>query len=436
MKRGALLLFFIVLLHGEEPRWQPIAHGDENTPETAAWIIRHDPARAAEVGRRALTRTWSASEGASPPQAARVLSQQKPPQLGFFPSCTLCHQQYFGAGPVVSFGTTETLRTPHLWGAGIKDSLAHTIAEQLITHHDKNNDHYLERHELTGRLLVNTGVDQTLDFGAGDDRNADGFPDSDPVIAWQFYDDTKRVVVGGHWQQVSVHYARPFIQAFGSHPRTGGMTTLRGAIIGAFALHAGLQTYDPTFGAAFYANQPRGIMGIIQPHFGALPDLGVMHRNDHRAGDDADRDGIRQELTAGDIDIAEYFLSTLPPPHFSARDDDAGMKLFQTFGCASCHTPHWNIGDVSTRGIFSDFRSHQLSDNPTQPRLRTPALWGSASQLLFGHDGAAPTFDAIILQHAGEATHSRQQYENASPDQQRVLRAFLADLRLQPEPIR
>jgi Di-haem oxidoreductase, putative peroxidase len=421
-----LIMFGAGIIYGEEPRWQNIPRGNELTPSTAAWFIHHEPEIAVELGRRALTRTWSAREGASPPQAARVLSHEKPPQLGFFPSCTLCHQGNFASGPVVSFGTADNLRTPHLWGVGAKDYVANSIAQQIMTQLDDNKNNVLERSELSGRLLINNGMGQQLDFGSAEDRNSDGIPDSDPVIAWQFFDEVGNVITGGNWRHVQVTSTRPFIQAFGSRPRAGGMTTLRSTIIGAFALHAGLQTYDPIFMSKF----PLGITGIPQPQLGVLPDMGVWRGYEQTMGDDADRDGIAQELITGDIDVAEYFLSTFPAPEYSVRDDDPGLALFYAFDCATCHVPHWQVGNFSARGIFTDFRSHQVSDDPTQPRLRTAALWGIAEHKQFGHDGSAKTLDTIIRRHAGDAQHSRMRYESVTTDQQQEIITFLQRMTL------
>jgi hypothetical protein len=61
--------------------------------------------------------------------------------------------------------------------------------------------------------------------------------------------------------------------------------------------------------------------------------------------DDPDRDGYAEELSEGDLDLAEWYLMNHPSPARGKMIPEvaAGEKLFTTIGCAKCHTPDWHL---------------------------------------------------------------------------------------------
>jgi len=61
--------------------------------------------------------------------------------------------------------------------------------------------------------------------------------------------------------------------------------------------------------------------------------------------DDPDRDGYCEEITEGDLDVAEWYLLNHPAPARGrvTKDVVAGEKLFHKIACASCHVPDWHL---------------------------------------------------------------------------------------------
>jgi hypothetical protein len=165
-----------------------------------------------------------------------------------------------------------------------------------------------------------------------------------------------------------------------------------------------------------------------------------------------------------------------------------GERLFARIGCASCHTPDWQIrradpanpdytrrypgdrrffdlethtdgqgelvgrlrlladrrgsrwvprrGAFTIRGLYSDLRYHDLGpacrqmqyDGSTLTRFRTPPLWGVGSTAPYGHDGAALSLEAILRRHGGEAEAVTARYRALRPEEREAVIAFLNSL--------
>ncbi|QVL32471.1 thiol oxidoreductase-like protein [Telmatocola sphagniphila] len=148
------------------------------------------------------------------------------------------------------------------------------------------------------------------------------------------------------------------------------------------------------------------------------------------------------------------FVATLPKPiekmpETAKAADSAilGKKMFKSIGCAVCHLE--DIGGV--RGIFTDFLLHKLEDplpsggdgyGPKRPELpplppdmpepsewKTPALWGVADSAPYMHDGTAPTLQAAIFKHGGDAKVVREAYKTLKADEQQAVLDFLGTLK-------
>ncbi|MCI0651356.1 MAG: hypothetical protein L0Z55_05690 [Planctomycetes bacterium] len=208
------------------------------------------------------------------------------------------------------------------------------------------------------------------------------------------------------------------------------------------------------------------------------------------AGTDADNDGVRDELTVGDITAATAFQATLPVPGVVLPlDPEAlaavvnGSELFDAIGCASCHlrtlkledpvftdpnslNPPGNLRpeDVSnpleidltletpqprlTREVdgsvlvplFSDLKRHDMGeelDNEVVVQAGVPTgkwitrkLWGFANEPPYLHHGRALLISEAILAHGGEAELARQEFEELSSSNQADLIEFLKTLQL------
>ncbi len=451
-RTGVLVLIISAVvaadLQPQLPR-ERLPRGDVQTIGSAAWLIAHQPTVAAARGRALFQRSFTAADGASQPSAALVLSAAKPTRLDFAPSCIQCHNIPFGepgAGATTVRDAITTRSTPHLFGAGQLDRLAAAISVRLLASVDANGDGTVTRDEAHGAAEIDAGSGQRVDFGSFADADGDGRPDLDPALVVWFVAADGHRIVGGDLLHQEVNGYRFALRAFGAGeaPHATAGTTLRAAIVGACALHAGLQAQDPVLHARPEDGGWAGIgaAGVRQVDAGALADLGVNRDPSGWSLDDPDHDGVCAELVDGDIDLIEWFLSTYPAPteHRAAPGFSAGWTRFTAIGCAACHVPTWQVGALSVDGLYSDLRSHDLgaafhelqADGSQLTRFRTTPLWGVAHSAPYGHDGASSDLDTVIRRHGGEAAASVASYVAASGDQRGELLDFLRCLVLTP----
>ena len=112
-----------------------------------------------------------------------------------------------------------------------------------------------------------------------------------------------------------------------------------------------------------------------------------------------------------------------------------GAAHFEAIGCASCH-PSDRFESLS-RPAFTDLLLHDVqapdfkgvSDAELDHRLfRTPPMWALAGTAPYWHDGRAPTIEAALLSHHGEAEASREAYLELSDAERVQLLDFLRGL--------
>ncbi len=156
-------------------------------------------------------------------------------------------------------------------------------------------------------------------------------------------------------------------------------------------------------------------------------------------------DAVDPATGRGDIDRAADFMRLLAPPGRlpATPSADAGEVLFARIGCAACHQPTMQTGaspiaalDRKTVALYSDLLLHDmgtLGDGIAQAaagthEMRTAPLWGLRARAPLLHDGRAPSLDAAIRAHEGEAARVRDRYLFLTPGQQRDLREFLGGL--------
>jgi CxxC motif-containing protein (DUF1111 family) len=150
--------------------------------------------------------------------------------------------------------------------------------------------------------------------------------------------------------------------------------------------------------------------------------------------------------------ITAYVASLNRPEERLPQDNDmrawahGGKQLFDKIGCASCHTP--TLGSIE--GIYSDLLLHRMGeelkgtgsyngppppsespsdDSPRSDEWRTPPLWGVADSAPYLHDGRAPTLEAAIKMHGGQARRAANQFSLLSETERAQVIAFLKTLR-------
>jgi CxxC motif-containing protein (DUF1111 family) len=184
----------------------------------------------------------------------------------------------------------------------------------------------------------------------------------------------------------------------------------------------------------------------------------------------------------------EFYLLNYFKPGLGRQTADtaAGLDLFKSIGCATCHVPGFilnqdrRVADVRTNfdparandvfnrfyaearprfttrddgsglptlkeptlatfrveNIFTDFKRHDLGpnfhernfDGSVTAQFLTTALWGVGSTAPYGHDGRSPTLEDVILRHGGEAQAQRDAFAQLPDGQRGQIVAFLGSL--------
>jgi CxxC motif-containing protein (DUF1111 family) len=163
--------------------------------------------------------------------------------------------------------------------------------------------------------------------------------------------------------------------------------------------------------------------------------------------------GGSPELTDDRLAAVTFYGRTLSVPAMRDVDDadvQDGAELFESFGCASCHTPTVTTGQSDIAALsdqeihpYTDLLLHDLGPGLTDGRpdfeatateWRTPPLWGlglvddvNDGRFLL-HDGRAATFEEAILWHGGEGEKAAEAFRTAGAEERARLVAFLEAL--------
>jgi CxxC motif-containing protein (DUF1111 family) len=149
------------------------------------------------------------------------------------------------------------------------------------------------------------------------------------------------------------------------------------------------------------------------------------------------------------------FMRLLAPPTPStttpggATSITNGRNLFNSIGCAVCHTATLTSSSSSltssltnaNANLFSDIEIHHmgttLADNVSQggaggDQFRTAPLWGAGQRIFFLHDGRTKDLVAAILAHNANGSEANGPsftfFENLSTGQQQDILNFLRSL--------
>lgn len=160
------------------------------------------------------------------------------------------------------------------------------------------------------------------------------------------------------------------------------------------------------------------------------------------------------ELTATELDRMTKYVALLGVGARRNLDDNAalqGENLFNSIGCADCHTPtqttgsHHPLAELRNQTIhsFTDLLLHDMGtgladnmgeDGATGAEWRTPPLWnigltaGVSGGEAYLHDGRAQTLEEAILWHGGEGEASKEAFRTLSSSQRNALIEFLQSL--------
>ena len=146
--------------------------------------------------------------------------------------------------------------------------------------------------------------------------------------------------------------------------------------------------------------------------------------------------------------LVTYIRNQRLRPIEITADKQMGFDLFNSIGCAACHTPRPYKGDKKRTVVYSDLLVHDMGKNlastlPANSGLggdvsgrewRTPPLWGInrsvASRLkpAYLHDGRAETIEQAILWHGGEAYKAKSKFANLPVEHRKILLDFIKGL--------
>ncbi len=438
--------------------------GDIDTEWSSEYVIARDPVRAIRRGRQIFQRKFTLDQGQGPRVDATSSGDiMTNPALGagLSDSCASCHGRPRGSA---GFGGDVATRpdsrnAPHLFGIGLREMIGDEMTTDLRTERARASQQAVATHQPVTYPLsskrVAFGSITALPDGTFDTSHVDGV-NADLRV-------------------------RPFFA-------DGREYSVRAFAVGAFNDEMGLQSPDPVLCAASDPVDPERTVSPAGMVFDPALDS-VKRPPTCDPADDADHDGVADELDPALLDYTEMYLLNYFRPatgKTTARTDE-GLALMRAAGCTACHVQNFDlahdrrVADADTRydadrgifnhlyatvtplydtvrdagahpkltprsghftvpDIFTDFKRHDLGphfhernyDGSVHTEFMTAPLWGVGSKAPYGHDGRSVTLDDVILRHGGEAEASKAAYVALGDDNQHKILEFLGTLLLFP----
>ena len=163
--------------------------------------------------------------------------------------------------------------------------------------------------------------------------------------------------------------------------------------------------------------------------------------------------GGSPEIEENRLGMVTIYMRTLSVPAMRDAETEqvrSGARLFEEFGCASCHTVTHQTGVTDIAALseqtihpYTDLLLHDMGEGLADGRedfgasgreWRTPPLWGIGlideinGERFLLHDGRARTLAEAILWHGGEGEASKEAFRLADAEQRADLVAFLEAL--------
>jgi CxxC motif-containing protein (DUF1111 family) len=158
--------------------------------------------------------------------------------------------------------------------------------------------------------------------------------------------------------------------------------------------------------------------------------------------------GTVSEMSTDLLNFAAFMRMSAPPtpapPTSSIRN---GASLFNSVGCALCHSPSLTTGPALITGMsnipynpYSDFALHHMGQNLSDgthqgaagpDQFRTAPLWGLGQRLFFLHDGRTGDLIQAIEAHNSQGSEANmvvRKYNKLKTSQLQDLLNFLRSL--------
>jgi len=392
------------------PRVRAVHSDDVKDEGATAYLTKVDPWLGYQRGRELFLREFSLADGVfgEPGRpAGRVLEDQtsKIMTRDHVASCALCHNVPFrdgGAGATMFKNGGTGRNTPHVFGSGLIEMIGWQVRLKMLEKGDTNRNGFIDKgesenvHAVVENLpLSENGEKAKIDFGTFGDLDGDGKPDLNTVcFVWYVDKDGKRIPWARSLKDEGVAGYNFEVQVFGwGHGRAtlaGRVpitSTLRAFSAQAADNHQGLQAYDPTAN-----DEPKNdgmalvsLPGAPQFFSGSTRDRGLVKDQFGISQDDPDRDGVKEELTEGDMDLIEFYQLNHPSPAETALTPmrHRGKELLTSAGCTACHVPDWKLEADNRKD--SDYTHRYLGDrryfnldvepNPITGKLEGKLQW-------------------------------------------------------------
>ena len=157
--------------------------------------------------------------------------------------------------------------------------------------------------------------------------------------------------------------------------------------------------------------------------------------------------GTTSDVSSDVVNFAAFMRFLAPPtPAPATPSTTHGLAVFNTVGCASCHSPSLTTGPSPftplnnvTFNPYSDIAVHNMGDladgvpqgTAAGDEFRTSPLWGVGQRLFFLHDGRTSNIVAAIQAHFGVGSEANAAVVNLAaqtPSSQQDLVNFLRSL--------
>jgi CxxC motif-containing protein (DUF1111 family) len=172
-----------------------------------------------------------------------------------------------------------------------------------------------------------------------------------------------------------------------------------------------------------FPNERSAVAGCV---FNTTPeDHTNILNNNHNSSNFGTTIGTASEMSSDVVNFALFARLTAPPtPAPPTQSTINGSNLFNSIGCALCHSPSVTSAASNLTGMsnvayfpYSDFALHHmgasLADGINQgaagpDEFRTAPLWGLGQRLFFLHDGRTSDLLQAIQAHTGDTKHCAQ----------------------------
>ncbi|MBI5154126.1 hypothetical protein HZA57_02730 [Candidatus Poribacteria bacterium] len=410
-------------------------------------------------------------------------------------NCGSCHNMPYreaGAGTNFSKSGDNGRNTIHFFGGGLLEMIALQTRQKMLAIADTNQDGWIAKSEMTGQQFDVIPAADAPVVNYGSNTVTGNQPNLNHIFRVWFVD------ADGHKLPAATNLDSPGVAGYNfemivfgwGEPQNALNPTLRAFYTDPIDAHTGMQAFDPSTNVDADSDGVSGptLVGATQFTTHLSPDRGSVINGAGISTEEPDKDGVCEEITEGDLDLAEFYMLNAVRPGTGRETPGvtAGRQLMQTFGCTSCHVPDWKLeandpdnpnphlrfagdrrvfdlevawnegteriegnlvrlhdednrpvrGEFTVSGIYTDFKHHDMGpamfqvafDGSVQKLWRTAPLWGVGSTAPYAHDGADFTLDSVIRRHGGEAQAATDAYRNGTEQQRRDVVEFLNSL--------